>query len=516
MKTKTLVLAAIMFLGLGAAAFAQATFSVGSIPVTAVINTGLTELTGDIAFNVVAGTSVPGTITISYGVPITIPLTAVTVSKNGVLIAPSPVNTAASSNTGGVLVINIAAGLIPTDVVRISGIRVAVAGTTLTSLSASISATANAITAGQTSVQVINSIAAGIASVADSKTTVIGVINSVSGGITAPKVKIKEGFLDAWKPSDATNGSLGSGIRLTVTGLPPTGAKITFLMAETTDALTKWQLVNCGDFTVATAAQDILPTSTSPTTVCYQENETAATVPATSVSTQEVLTLNPLITVTGTPPIATATLTFTATMAPIGTAFDSAGKVIPAGTIAGYIPRFVAAEVGPTTLMTVVGTTTTLLMPFAQVVGAAGYDTGISIANTTTDPGATATNLTAPVKQGGQVTFYFFPAAVGGTVPATFSYTTTASSPGSGLNSSGQIPSGSTYVVLLSQLLAAAGKAGDFNGYIFAVAGNTNAHGLFVISNFSTFSQGALMPVIQAPRNTFAIPATPVAEQVTF
>jgi len=36
MKTKTLVLAAIMFLGLGAAAFAQATFSVGSIPVTAV------------------------------------------------------------------------------------------------------------------------------------------------------------------------------------------------------------------------------------------------------------------------------------------------------------------------------------------------------------------------------------------------------------------------------------------------------------------------------------------------
>jgi len=57
------------------------------------------------------------------------------------------VNTTASSNTGGTLVINIPAALGPGAVVRVSGVRVAVAGTTLTSLSAAISATANAITA---------------------------------------------------------------------------------------------------------------------------------------------------------------------------------------------------------------------------------------------------------------------------------------------------------------------------------------------------------------------------------
>ncbi len=78
MKTKTILIAAVMFFALTASAFAQATFSVSSIPETTVVNSGFTEKTGDIMFTTVAGTpaSVTGTFTISYGVPITAGTTA--------------------------------------------------------------------------------------------------------------------------------------------------------------------------------------------------------------------------------------------------------------------------------------------------------------------------------------------------------------------------------------------------------------------------------------------------------
>jgi hypothetical protein len=63
-----------MFLAFSVAAFAQATLTVGSIPVTAVVASGLTEKTGDITFTTVSGspTVQSGVITINYGVPITV------------------------------------------------------------------------------------------------------------------------------------------------------------------------------------------------------------------------------------------------------------------------------------------------------------------------------------------------------------------------------------------------------------------------------------------------------------
>ena len=126
-----------------------------------------------------------------------------------------------------------------------------------------------------------------------------------------------------------------------------------------------------------------------------------------------------------------------------------------------------------------------------------GYDTGIAIANTTWDPGTTAMGVTGAVKQSGSITFYFYPQAPG-TTPVT--YTTHAGSPGAGLDASGNLPSGSTYVALLSKILADAGVTADFGGYIVVITNFTNAHCLFVLSNFTTFSQGALGLVIYEPR----------------
>src|SRR5438093_10689395 len=108
MRMKTLLVAAGIFFAFSAAAFAQGTYSVGSIPVTAVVKSGLTEKTGDITFTQISGSSVSGTITITYGVPITVAITTppITVTINTV-VTPGALNGVASSNSAGVLVISI-------------------------------------------------------------------------------------------------------------------------------------------------------------------------------------------------------------------------------------------------------------------------------------------------------------------------------------------------------------------------------------------------------------------------
>jgi len=63
-------------------------------------------------------------------------------------------------------------------------------------------------------------------------------------------------------------------------------------------------------------------------------------------------------------------------------AFTSSGNVI---TTAALIPRYAASEVGPGTVYDITGTTSTLLIPFAQTVTSLNYNTGFAVANTTKD-----------------------------------------------------------------------------------------------------------------------------------
>jgi hypothetical protein len=108
------------------------------------------------------------------------------------------VNTTASSYATGLLVIDVPANVTsqPTQGANftVSNVRVAVANTSLTSLTASISTVGNAIVAGQTTVTVFSSIAAGIASV----TATAGSINAVSGAFSVPTLNVKEGYLNAF------------------------------------------------------------------------------------------------------------------------------------------------------------------------------------------------------------------------------------------------------------------------------------------------------------------------------
>ena len=122
-----------------------------------------------------------------------------------------------------------------------------------------------------------------------------------------------------------------------------------------------------------------------------------------------------------------------------------------------------------TTPMTVIESTpsrTTLKVPFVLTDGT--FDTGIAVSNMSSGGGA----------QPGAITFDFY---VGGTK---MSHTTSASSPGSGLNESGQLMPGSTYAILLSQLFP--GNPGG--GYLIITTDFTSGDGNVFISDFAGFS----------------------------
>jgi len=179
-------------------------------------------------------------------------------------------------------------------------------------------------------------------------------------------------------------------------------------------------------------------------------------------------------------PLAARQFTYTASMAPIVDAYTSSGT-----PYSSPAPRFTAAESAATNLAAITGRTTAMLIPFASTL--LGFDTALSISNTTEDPGATALGVaTAAAAQSGTVTFYFYPQD---NTLSSSTYTTTAGSPGSGLDSSGNIISGGTYNVFVSQLAPKATPAlTSFVGYIIAVTNFTNAHGVFVVSNFTNLA----------------------------
>jgi hypothetical protein len=169
------------------------------------------------------------------------------------------------------------------------------------------------------------------------------------------------------------------------------------------------------------------------------------------------------------------------------TAVTAAVSFFPTGTTT--IPSFV---VGPSTvsqtLSTFSGCTTSLLFPF--VTNQVGFDTGIAIANTSTDPfgtkGATA--------QSGTCTMNFY----GSGAPSPNSITTA------------NVPSGTVYTAVLS------GVAAGFQGYIIAQCQFQYAHGFAFLTDgvgsAGGLSEGYLAGVIpDVNQVTGGRPANPSA-----
>lgn len=510
MKTRTLLIAAAMLLALSAAAFGQAIYTVSSTPVTTVIKTGNAELAGAITFtNSTGAASVTGTISIQYS-------GGVNITSN---FSPSASNPITVTSTGGVVVVDQTAsiyspGLLVLDVplgytgpITVSGVRVQINGTGLTNVSATISATGNLIQAGNTVVTVINGIADGITSVASYVTTPLKSANAgapslaSATGYLSPSttdnftsqtiIAVKEGFLNAF--------TKGVGVRITVSAIPPKGVSFTFPGTATSYDSTgnsyavnpNWVLGNTAGGATGASSYKISSSSTDSGALSvyyYVATDTTAAVTGESVNV-EYLEIPVVVTSSApsTTPFPATTFTYTVSLAPVLNAYNRDG--VP-GTLAA--PRFAASEVGPANLLTVAPSTTTLLMPYVSAGG--GFDTGIAVANTTEDPGSTAMGINAAVPQAGTITFYFFPQ---NNTTATFSYTTSATSPGTGLTTTGTVQAGGNYVVLLSQLVNAAGQGSTFQGYILVVANFTNAHGVYTVSNFTTLAAySTLMPVL--------------------
>jgi len=475
MKTRTIFLAAVMLFGLSAAAFAQATFEVGSSPVTTIIKTGYTELVGSITFSQTSGLSVAGTIQVTYQVVTAISndaTTGIAVVGNGDYAGLVSIN----SVTGNVVVINVPANK-STGGFTLSGVRIQAYGNSLPSgINAQLTTLGNAILAGQTLATVVTAVADGIAGTTVNLASVNGLNGTVSTNPT--NIVIKEVFLAAYTP--------GVGMRISLDAKPPVNTTLTFpgqvqtyKTGSTTTVIGSQFVTGDKKGTVAGTSVTVTSKTDTPIYIYYYC--------ATDVGDQAIEDLIiPVTIATSSPfPMAPGTVNASVILAP-----QDADK----GT-SKPIPRFGPPDAAPTPapLVTVLTPSTALLMPFAQVV--TGYDTGIAIANTTEDPGTTALGFTGAIAQSVTITFYLFPQGASSTP---FTYTTKAGSPGSGLDANGNLISGSTYVVTVGELLGAlTTPQTTFTGYIIAIANFTNAHGLFTLFNTNmTFSQGALMSVL--------------------
>jgi len=475
MKVRTLLVAAVMLLTFTVAAQAAAVFDVSSTPVTAVIQNGLTENSGTILFTIAPGStaSESGTITVTYPTPVTSPTTAISVVGTGGL-ATASLNTATTTTelAAGRVWITVPAGGAAGDKITLSGVRVNIATSGVGfPMSVLISATINQITplpAGTPQV-ILN------AQPAINVTSTAATVNAIApaGPFTA-NMKAQEVFLNAFGGANEAGNVGATGgtpaalmVRFTLNVAPP--ANVTLAFPLTASATNTVFTLASSTGVLATAGSTL--TSTSTNLVLYYKL-TSGSVP----TVQETLDVPVTVTQSGTC-VGATNITFTATVAPI----DATNTLVP---------RYQASESAAKALVTFVGSSTTLLIPYASVQTAINYDTGIAISNTTTDPGTAITGITTATAQAGGLTFYFYP-----TTGTAFSFALPAGY-GKGLNTSGLLPSGGTLVTLLSEVMTAARAVTstvptDFQGYVFVVANFTNAHGFATVSNFSTYTQAS-------------------------
>jgi hypothetical protein len=191
---------------------------------------------------------------------------------------------------------------------------------------------------------------------------------------------------------------------------------------------------------------------------------------------------------TATLPLPSTPITAQVFLGPVGSALSSTGGAQTSLTT-GQIPRYQQALVpsSPITVVVFPPANTVLLLTFGFV--GPGYNTGIAVANTTTDPFGVAGGGAPP--SSGTVTFLLV--KNDGTSK---SYTTTTGSPGSGLSGAGVVATGSTYVVNLSEILSAASFGTSFTGYVFISANFTFAHGAATIYTTSTGAAALSSPVL--------------------
>jgi hypothetical protein len=376
---------------------------------------------------------------------------------------------------------------------RLVGVRIDVNGKTAPlTVTASLSSSANNyIPPSQPTVNTINALGPGIASITQSgisgqnNSGAFLVFTNQTGSTPAKgsaTIVIAEGFASAWRTStqSSTNNTVlpnGTDIRLTFSGVP----RGMTVAATTLGPSSSRPTVNTG----ASTLSDTATTSEPNPVLVIKFGET-------NLSGAENLQLE--LTLSGTPSttLTPGAITVVATVVPIGDGIQPINTPFPQST--GF-PRFAQADVGPATVGSVAAATTTLLIPYAVRVGA--YDTGIAIANTSTDPFGSSGGGATPAS--GTITFSLFPRTDTG-AGTSFTVTTSATvRPGLGLATDGVLASGGTWTGLITDLLTAAGRTGDFFGYVFIQTNFTFAHGAAYIFDGRGFTSASPVLILPTP-----------------
>ena len=374
---------------------------------------------------------------------------------------------------------------------RISGVRLDVNGKTAPlTATASLSSSANNYINASSAVTLISALSDGVASGsfaigAPSGRTNNGtalIFTNQSGTAFADdkfSFSITEGFVNAWRTatqSSSTGFSIANGtqIRLTLAGIP---SGVTLTLSQ--------DVVNAS----GSASPGLLAVPSA-----FDTANLVRSVEVNATDLTRAETLYFIGTLTGTPTSLTAgSITLTATLGVVQTAALSTSNVPNRNGIV-----YAQTDQGPLTVGSIVGANTTLLIPYAVKVGA--YDTGIALANTTSDPFGTTTGGAVP--QAGVMTFTLYPRTDTG-AGTSFALTTSSSvRPGAGLATDGTLPSGGTWTGLITDLMTAAGKTGDFFGYLFIQTSFLNAHGAAYIFDGRGFTSATPVLVLPPPQST--------------
>lgn len=494
------VLAVMLVFGLANTAFAQLSCSVASTPVSRDTDTGHTEVVGDLIFNCAGGgtPTTTATVTIDYGVTITNntayptgkPINIVNTSGNFATPASQMPTIAAVNNATGQIVINIPAQASPSTnspgSFTLTGVLASLNASGKTNLVAGVSVSPGnnvLIVAGQNNATVITSILPGIlAPVITPNTGGAGnllasfPINPAAVGFS---VRIRENYIDMYRSAAQYNsGFATNGVQLLLTfaGIP-TGVSLGSCSTSVTSGAVSTTFASGSTITSTNNTVTIEWTS-QPSTSSIDDVIFACT--STSAGSTATIPLTP------------GAITMTATLAPTGAALGSSNAVLTSATT-GQIPRYANNPLPspPLTVINITASQTNFLIPF--VVSESGFDTGIAMANTTTDPFG-ATNGARP--QNGNLTFNIYPR-----VGASCVVTPSSSTVGVGLTSAGILESGRTYSVLLSELLKVAGSncPTTATGYIIGVANFPLGHGSSFVTDFKAFTSYSPVLIIPPP-----------------
>jgi hypothetical protein len=413
---------------------------------------------------------------------------------------------------------------------RLTGVRIDVNGKTAPmTATAALGSSSNNYILSTTSVPIITALGPGIGSVTvGSNGTNVNqgtalMFTNQTGGTPADAtaaIVIAEGFASAWRTNTQVNSQglnlasmNGTLVRLTVNGLP---AGVTATLS----------LPGTGGVTNALAGNAATGVSFNGggLTAALTSTQTIAYVQFNAANLSAVESFEVDFTLSGTPSAAltAGTISVAVTMGPVGAALNSqqqptasvSSSVGGSPTLTTSYVRFADAST-TVTIGSIVSANTTMLIPYAVRVGA--YDTGIAIANTTLDPfGASGGGATPSA---GTMTITMFPRNATGADPSFAITTSSTVRPGVGLSTSGTLVAGGVWTALMSDVMTAAGKTGDYFGYIFIQANFLSAHGAAYIFNGAGFTSATpvlvLAPPASFPRNS-PVSTTTGAEILSF